>query len=219
MAKGQRPKFYVVWKGHQPGVYASWSECQQQVSGYSDAKFKSFATRAEAERALAGQYQQYVGQTRGGGSRISSRPALTREELQRQGVILDSVCVDAACCGNPGELEYRGVETATGELLFDAGPFDEGTVNIGEFLAIVQALAMLKLEGRTCPVYSDSMTAMVWVRRRIANTKLPRTAANDALFQMVEWGEKWLRDNPYPNRILKWQTDQWGEIPADYGRK
>ncbi len=214
MGKKQRPKFYVVWKGHQPGIYTNWAECQQQVSGYSGAEFKSFPTRAEAETALAGEYRQHIGRT----SPVKQSP-IPREQWAEQGVILDSICVDAACSGNPGVLEYRGVETASGELLFDAGPFEQGTVNIGEFLAIVQALGLLKLEQRSCPIYSDSTTAMTWVRKRCANTQLPRTAVNDPLFQMIEWAERLLRENDYPNRILKWQTGHWGEIPADYGRK
>ncbi len=214
MAKGQRPKFYVVWRGHQPGIYTSWADCQRQVSGFSGAEFKSFPTRAAAEAALAGDYRQHIGQTP-----PAKKAPISRNQWAEQGVILDSICVDAACSGNPGVLEYRGVETATGELLFDAGPFEQGTVNIGEFLAIVQALGLLQLEQRTCPIYSDSTTAMTWVRKGCANTQLPRTAVNDALFQMIDWAERLLHENDYPNPIVKWQTGRWGEIPADYGRK
>lgn len=218
MAKGQSPKFYAVWRGRQAGVYATWAECQQQVSGFAGAQFKSFPTRAEAEQALRGDYWQYVQRSAGGGSN-GRRATRDLAELERMGVILDSVCVDAACSGNPGTLEYQGVETRSGELLFDAGPFDEGTVNIGEFLAIVQALALLQRDGRSCPVYSDSRTAMAWVRKRHANTQLVHTAVNDTLFQMLEWGERWLAEHQFPNRILKWDTERWGEILADYGRK
>ncbi len=216
MGKKQSSKFYVVWQGRQPGVYASWADCEQQVKGFPGAKFKSFSTRSEAERAFSESHQRHIGS----GSAGSSKPVQrTREELERMGVILDSVCVDAACSGNPGVLEYQGVETASGELLFDAGPFEDATVNMGEFLAIVQALALLKLAGRDCCIYSDSVTALAWVRNKRAKTTMRRTEANDPIFQMIEWAEAWLRDNEYPNRILKWQTERWGEIPADYGRK
>lgn len=221
MGKKQQSKFYVVWQGHQPGVYASWAECERQVKGFPGGKFKSFPTRGEAERAFSESHQQHIGagSPGTGGSKPNKPARRTMEELQRMGVILDSVCVDAACSGNPGVLEYQGVETVSGELLFDAGPFDEATVNMGEFLAIVQALALLKLDGRDCCVYSDSVTALAWVRNKRAKTTMPRTKANDPIFQMLEWAEAWLRDNEYPNRILKWQTERWGEIPADYGRK
>lgn len=216
MGKKSSPKFYVVWKGSRPGVYATWADCERQVKGFQGAKFKSFPTLAQAERAFSEAYQQHIGQNAG------SKPKpvqWTVEELEKLGVILDSVCVDAACSGNPGVLEYQGVETASGELLFDAGPFDDGTVNMGEFLAVVQALALLRLDGRDCCIYSDSITALAWVRRKQAKTAMPRTKANEPLFQMIEWAEAWLRDNEYPNRIIKWDTERWGEIPADYGRK
>lgn len=216
MGKKQSAKFYVVWEGRQPGVYASWSDCEQQVKGFAGAKFKSFPTRAEAEGAYSESHRQHIGS---GGARSSQPVRRTMDELERMGVILDSVSVDAACSGNPGVLEYQGVETASQELLFDAGPFDDGTVNMGEFLAIVQALALLKLDGRDCCIYSDSVTALAWVRNKRAKTTMPRTKANEPIFQMIEWAEAWLRDNEYPNRILKWQTERWGEIPADYGRK
>jgi ribonuclease HI len=216
MGKNSSPKFYVVWRGCRPGVYATWADCERQVKGFQGAKFKSFPTRSQAERAFSEDYQQHIVQ--GGGSK-PKKPQWTVEELEKLGVILDSVCVDAACSGNPGVLEYQGVETASGELLFDAGPFDDGTVNMGEFLAVVQALALLRLDGRDCCIYSDSRTALAWVRRKQAKTAMPRTKANEPLFQMIEWAEAWLRDNEYPNRIIKWETERWGEIPADYGRK
>jgi ribonuclease HI len=216
MGKKSSPKFYVVWRGCRPGVYATWADCELQVKGFQGAKFKSFPTRAQAEKAFSEDYQQHIAQ--GGGSKPKT-PRRTAEELEELGVVLDSVCVDAACSGNPGVLEYQGVETVSGELLFDAGPFDDGTVNMGEFLAVVQALALLRLDGRDCCIYSDSITALAWVRQKQAKTAMPRTKANEPLFQMIEWAEAWLRDNEYPNQIVKWDTERWGEIPADYGRK
>ena len=46
-----KQKFYVVWEGVTPGVYTSWTDCQLQIKGYEAAKYKSFDTREEAERA------------------------------------------------------------------------------------------------------------------------------------------------------------------------
>ena len=48
-----KQKFYVVWEGVTPGVYTSWTDCQLQIKGYEGAKYKSFDTREEAERALS----------------------------------------------------------------------------------------------------------------------------------------------------------------------
>ena len=205
-------KFYVVWKGRQPGVYNTWVECQRQIAGYSGAEFKSFARRDEAERAFAESYDLYRGQDT---KTLRKTPA----ELSELGVVLDSVCVDAACSGNPGDLEFRCVETSTGDELFREGPFAEGTVNIGELLAIVHALEWLQRAGRLCPVYSDSLTALSWLCDRFVNTTLPRTEANSKLFELIESAEKWLRENKYENLVLKWDTERWGENPADFGRK
>jgi len=127
--------------------------------------------------------------------------------------------VDAACSGNPGRMEYRGVYVADGVELFHVGPLEDATNNIGEFLAIVHALAMLKKSGKKIPVYSDSVNAIKWIDRKKCNTKLERSERNMPVFELIERAEKWLRTNTYDNPILKWETKQWGEIPADFGRK
>lgn len=207
-----KTKYYVVWRGRQPGVYDSWAECQAQISGYPGAEYKSFARREEAIRAFEQSYSDYRGVDT---TTFRKTPA----ELAALGVALESVSVDAACSGNPGDLEYRGVHTGGGDVLFEQGPFAEGTVNIGEFLAIVHALALLQQQGRDWPVYSDSQVALGWLRARTARTNLRRTPANAALFELIRRAESWLRTNTYPNPVLKWDTARWGENPADFGRK
>jgi ribonuclease HI len=130
----------------------------------------------------------------------------------------EALCVDAACSGNPGPMEYRGVHLPSGRQIFHFGPM-QGTNNIGEFLAIVHALALLKQRGSAMPVYSDSRTAQIWVQKRKCKTTLARTPENAPLFDIIARAERWLQTNDYPNPILKWDTNQWGEIPADFGRK
>jgi ribonuclease HI len=130
-----------------------------------------------------------------------------------------SISVDAACSGNPGILEYRGVHTATGQEIFHRGPFPEGTTNIGEFLAIVTGLVWLRQNNLNIPLYSDSYNGILWVKQRKVNTRLERTPKNEELFLIVEKALDWLQNNPYENQVLKWQTSSWGEIPADFGRK
>ncbi|KAA6314154.1 Ribonuclease H, partial [termite gut metagenome] len=46
-----------------------------------------------------------------------------------------------------------------------------------------------------------------------------RTPETEELFQIIERAEKWLRETTYTTQILKWNTEEWGEIPADFGRK
>jgi ribonuclease HI len=139
---------------------------------------------------------------------------------ETKGINFNSISVDAACSGNPGVMEYRGVWTADGAELFHFGPARDGTNNIGEFLAIVHALALLhKKEDAVTPVYTDSKTAISWVRKKKANTQLKPNHHNKNLFDMIRRAEKWLKENEWKNPVLKWETERWGEIPADFGRK
>ena len=133
--------------------------------------------------------------------------------------LLPALAVDAACSGNPGVMEFRGVIADTGTEVFHRGPFPQGTNNIGEFLALVLGLAYLKQHNLTWNIYTDSVTALAWLRQRKCKTKLPRTPENEPLFQMVAKAEAWLCANTYTTRIYKWDTERWGEIPADFGRK
>ena len=168
----------------------------------------------EAERALTMSPYAYIGKnakSKSGGSKPSS-------DTLPSCVIDNSLAVDAACSGNPGPMEYRGVHIASRQEIFHFGPM-KGTNNIGEFLAIVHGLALLKNKGFDMPIYSDSANAISWVRQKKCKTKLPRTPETEELFLLIERAEKWLRENTYTTRILKWETKEWGEIPADFGRK
>jgi ribonuclease HI len=204
-----KQKFYVVWKGRVPGIYTSWAECERQVKGYPGAEYKSFGSRASAEAAFRGEYADYEGKP---GTNQQWLFAMTKP-------ILPSICVDAACSGSPGPLEYRGVLTETGEQIFRTGPFADGTNNVGEFLAIVYALGWLRDKRLDYPIYSDSVNAIGWVRKGKCNTKLARSATNKELFELIARAEQWLAEHSYSNKILKWDTRAWGEIPADFGRK
>ncbi|GIW26281.1 viroplasmin family protein [Meiothermus sp.] len=203
-----KSKHYVVWKGRQTGIFSSWPEAEAQVKGFVGAQYKAFASLDEARRAFAGKYQDYQGQQ-----------ARQTRLLHAPPPIIPSYCVDAACSGNPGRLEYRCVDTETRKEIFRRGPFAQGTNNVGEFLAIVEALMLCQEKGLTWPIYSDSVNAIAWVKAKKARTNLVRTEQNAELFERVARAEAWLRSHTYPNPILKWQTESWGENPADFGRK
>jgi ribonuclease HI len=132
--------------------------------------------------------------------------------------IKEALCVDAACSGNPGKMEYRGVHLPSGRIVFHFGPI-KGTNNIGEFLAIVHALAWMKQKKVSYPVYSDSVNAQKWVREKKCKTKLEPNDKNAYLFELIARAEKWLNENPIEVPVMKWRTEIWGEIPADFGRK
>ncbi len=133
-------------------------------------------------------------------------------------VSADAWAVDAACSGNPGPMEYRGIDLATGQEVFRFGPL-YGTNNIGEFLAIVHALALMQQQGLAKTIYSDSNNAIIWVNKRRCKTTLVRNADTEQLHQLIARAEKWLATHRYSNRIMKWETRKWGEVPADFGRK
>lgn len=217
MAKSKR-KFYVVWKGRQKGIFKTWPECQKQIQGYAGAKYKSFPTWDEALTAWRGDYKDFIAQSAGSKSKSKKNPE-AQEQLKLKERIIPSYSVDAACSGNPGNLEYRGVDTETEEHWFHEGPFEYGTNNIGEFLALVQALRLLKEKSCELPIYTDSRTAMAWVRNQKVNTSLEVTEDNQILFEKMDSAIEWLQANQYTNKILKWDTVNWGEIPADFGRK
>ncbi|MEL6918163.1 MAG: ribonuclease H family protein [Bacteroidota bacterium] len=211
MAK--KEKFYTVWKGKRPGIYTSWDDCKAAISGFKGAQYKSFPTFVAAKNAYNGDYTDYTGKK-------TSKMALSKEQLAKIGnPNYRSISVDAASSGNPGIMEYRGVDTRTGKELFKQGPFEQGTNNIGEFLALIHGLAYLKKSKSDRIIYTDSRTAMSWVRKKSCNTKLKETKKNKAVFELIRRGITWLENNSYSTKIVKWETKAWGEIPADFGRK
>ncbi|MDP2995352.1 MAG: ribonuclease H family protein [Anaerolineales bacterium] len=214
----EKPKFYVVWKGRRTGVFSSWEACAAQVQGVTGAQYKSFTSRAAAEQALRGKYAAHVGKP------VSSGDWLFAPNPP----VAESVVVDAACSGSPGRLEYRGVDLRSGKEVFRQGPYENGTNNVGEFLAIVHALALLEEQGSalpragtgtTTPVYSDSETAIAWVKAKQCNTELAADETNAPLFELINRAEDWLAEHKTASPILKWDTKAWGEIPADFNRK
>ncbi len=234
-------KWYVVWEGKIPGIYTSWSECEKQVKGYSGAKFKGFGSENEANKAFqnglnivnqdSAALMNMSGITTGRISctipNYSNVPQHNNEDqifvppqlIEENDTFKSSISVDAACSGNPGVLEFRGVNTDSGDIIFHEGPFPIGTNNIGEFLALVTALQKLKQWNSDKPVYTDSVTAISWVNNKQIKTNLPRNASTESLWQLVDNKLDWLRKNTYRTKIIKWNTKKYGEIKADFGRK
>lgn len=215
-----KQKYYVVWNGVSPGIYNSWTDCKLQINGFTGAVYKSFDSREEAERAYQSPPELYFRKTESSATEKQS-VAVERKDsvlMLPPEVCAEALAVDAACSGNPGKMEYRGIYLRTGEVVFHFGPV-HGTNNIGEFLAIVHALALLKQKNSNMPIYSDSRTAILWVSKKQCKTKLERNTKTAPLFNLIERAENWLKNNAYQTRIIKWKTEVWGEIPADFGRK
>lgn len=212
MAAG-KSKYYVVWIGQTPGVYDSWELCSLMVDGWKGAVYKGFDSLEEARKAFELPPENFIEKKTAKGRKKEQK---TREFPQQ--VCRQALAVDAACSGNPGQMEYRAVYLGDMEEKFHFGPV-MGTNNIGEFLAIVHALALFKSRGLDWPVYSDSRNAIAWVRQKQCKTTLERNELTLEVFQRIDSAERWLRENTYSNPILKWETSSWGEIPADFGRK
>jgi ribonuclease HI len=209
----QKKQYYVVWKGKNPGIYKGWQACKNEVDGIEGARYMGFISREDAQNAFKSSYEDSL--------KANMRKKKSSEDLLKKigPPNYRSISVDAASSGNPGVMEYQGVDTKSGKKLFRQGPFEEGTNNIGEFLAIVHGLAYLKKNKSSRILYTDSRTAMSWVRKKKCNTRLEPSAKNAALFQMIRRAEEWLRSNSYETPVVKWETRAWGEIPADFGRK
>ncbi len=200
-----KQKFYVVWRGRKTGIFVTWADCSAQVQAFGGAQFASYETRAEAEQAFAGPYE----------AAIKPRPSVAGLPPE----VAKGYAVDAACNGSPGDLEYQCVKNDTREKIFHQGPFEAGTNNVGEFLAIVHALAHFKRHHIVAPLYSDSRTALAWVRDGKCKTELERSDRNAKLFELIERAERWLHENEFDTPVRKWNTPVWGENPADFGRK
>lgn len=247
-----KKKAYTVWAGREPGVYDTWARCQEQTAGFKGARFQGFASRAQAEAAFlagdpdggvpantkAGDAPRTVA-SEGEKTRRSADSAAGRSTGSAAGLSTGSaggrsansapgrpagpaLCVDAACDARRWIMEYRAVRLDTGEEVFAEGPFERANANFGEFLAIVDALRRVA-DGTAPPtIYSDSLTARAWVRKRALNSGFLREGkAGPEVSARLEDALAWLKARPADTKddIRVWETRRWGEIPADYGRK
>ncbi|MFW6275933.1 MAG: viroplasmin family protein [bacterium] len=206
-------KYYVIWIGHKTGIVDNWDECLQRTKGYKGARYKGFKTLEEAQKAYETNWSEIIP---AGNNKTRQSPK--KSNTSKTSPIQDSLAVDAACSGNPGPMEYRGVHVGSNQEWFHA-KFTTGTNNVGEFLAIVHGLGELKRKQLNIPIYTDSTIALGWIKKKKCITKLERTPQTEKLFQLIERAENWLNNNHYSQPVLKWETKDWGEIPADFGRK
>jgi ribonuclease HI len=203
MSKGK--KYYVVLRGRKTGIFETWDDCKEQIHGFEQAQYKSFKTLTDAEQVFQqGFFPKSEAKT------LRAQP-VSCEKPQKNGI-----CVDAACSVEKQVMEYRGIFLETRKVLFHRGPYDGGTNNIGEFLAIVHAMAYMQKNGIFYPIYTDSKTAITWVEKKKINTKID---PGPKVKILIDKAIHWLYSNEQKYVILKWNTSLWGEIPADFGRK
>lgn len=225
----QKKKYYTVWIGRETGVFDDWEDAREQVEGFPGARYRSFNSAAEAAEAFrdgpdaspASLGSLVINARSHGKPQTDADRLLTLDEQKRRFPEIDpeAWAVDASCLGNPGTMEYQCIDLATGTRVFHFGPVQRSTNNIGEFLAIVHALSLMHQRGERHTVYSDSRTALAWLRKKTANTKLTPEKGNPKVSELLRRAEIWLRTHPTDIPVRKWQTEIWGEIPADFGRK
>ncbi len=208
-----KKKFYVILEGNEPGIYDNWSDCENRVKGYKGAKYKGFATKEEAE--LAWDLKSFQGT-----STKNSKKTIKPSDFNDIDIDFNTLSVDGACSGNPGVGEYQCVDTKTKEVIFSSNSFIDTTNNIMEFFALVEALIYINDNKIDKKIYSDSITAIAWVRNMKVKTTLNKTAKNEDSHFLISKYEKLLRERKFDTScILKWDTQKLGEIPADFGRK
>lgn len=126
----------------------------------------------------------------------------------------EGIAVDAAHSTKNRKTEFRGVDLKTGKTIFYSDLGNQ-TINIGEFLAIVEAVKYI-IENDFQPkvIFSDSNTAISWFKNK-------RTASGKRNVKLMK-AEIYLRAFAYwidEIEVIKWDNRQWGEIPADFGNK
>jgi ribonuclease HI len=205
--------FYGVWAGRNPGVYDNWNDCKAQVDKFSGAKFSKLKATTKADALV-----EFNAANTGLGSigSASSAPAKNGGKPIENVLTVDGASNGLVC-------EYQAVWYPSKEFAFASPVLQGGTNNIAEFLGLVSAIKYLQEKKLPLRVYTDSVTAMAWVRNKVANTTARNTGkATEELDGMLADAEKYLRDNEHllnKLEVLKWETKDWGEIPADYGRK
>lgn len=212
-------QFYGVWIGRNPGVYDNWNDCKSQVDKFAGAKYKKLLSTTYNE-ALNEFNQNAI-------TAVANSPKTTtinnaNKNHSNAGVPeKDVLTVDGASNGK--NCEFRAVWYPSNKEVFASKTYDGGTNNIAEFLGLIFALKYLIKNEMPLKVYTDSVTAMAWVRNGKANTTAHTTGkATEELNNLITKSETFLRENKLllsKAQILKWETKAWGEIPADYGRK
>lgn len=207
--------FYGVWSGKQTGVFETWAECSAQVSGFKGAQYRKITANTLADAQKVFEQESYQE-----GVKAKTETASTAvKPVQKGPDIAFALTVDGA--DNSVESEYQAVWYPSREPAFKSKVFKGGTNNIAEFLGLVHAIRYLHETKKGTVIYTDSMTALAWVRNKRANTTAGQTGRlTEELKHLIGEAEAYLLTNGIGDiELHKWDTKQWGEIPADFGRK
>ncbi|MCY9861130.1 ribonuclease H family protein [Vibrio coralliirubri] len=208
---------YVVWVGRTTGVFDNWADTQAQISGFSGALFKGFTTLDEATAAFDAGYANAISTP----SKLSTASKVKGKPASLVGIPThECITVDGAFSGSSKKMEYQCVMNLSREIIFRSKPFVGGSNNIAEFLALIGAIRYREsIKRPDLDIYSDSKTALAWVRDKQLNTTIDINTLDPVIQGRISSALQYIQTNPQPQNLKKWDTASWGEIPADFGRK
>jgi len=212
-------KYYVVRNGKKKWIFDSWDETKVIVEWFQNAKYKSFDDYDIAKKSFDMWYDVFFGQ------RDKKVKKDKKEIIKNKKILTPSICVDASCMGNPGNLQYQIVDTGNLCNIYKSPIFEHWTQNIWEYMAIVHWMMILSENDfykKYKIIYSDSNTAISWIVNKKPKTSLIRDIYNIKLKNQFEKTNKWLLENTEKIKniqVIKRETKYRWEILADFGRK
>lgn len=207
-------QYYGVWIGRKPGVYDNWNDCKAQVDKFSGARYSKLKSTTKEEALL-----EFNKENNNTIDNSKETIKSTNNVVNTSNKPIENVLtVDGA--SNGLNCEFQAVWYPSGEVAFKSKQYQGGTNNIAEFLGLVLAIKHLEKNNLPLSVYTDSVTAMAWLRDKKANTTAKTTGkATEELDKLINQAETYLKEKERKINIMKWETKSWGQIPADYGRK
>ena len=227
-----KKKFYAIASGLVPGIYDNWPTAQAQVAGVKGAKFKGFATRAEAEAWMKNPvYAPAVKKD------SDKKTAAAKVSVPKEGEV--TIYTDGGALNNPGPGGYGVVQVYKRVCKELSGGFRMTTNNRMELMGCIVGLRELEYRDKKVHIFSDSKYvvngitkgwAKSWRKRGwIKSDKQP--AINPDLWaQLLELVEEldvtfnWVRGHsgdPLNERCdeLAVSTARGGDLPEDLGYK
>jgi len=161
MSKKKKKSYYIIIKGHRPGLYRSWfgegneDGAADQVQGYPDAVYKGFYTKEEAQAWLKKFNPEKLPKNllKLVGDLPASKEAESLKALLAEGKIL--IHTDGGANPNPGPGGYGVVLNYKGSKKELSGGFRLTTNNRMELLSCIVGLEALK-EKSNVVLFSDS---------------------------------------------------------------
>lgn len=193
-------KYYVVWRGHSPGIYENWNACKAQVKGFKYSYYRVFPTFKSANEAFGLSLTEFKRRQQFKENTFNLRP--------------NSIVVSS-------KYEEKNMETVftafkvgdPPEILFRTAICGKSTHNIVQFLALAASIKYCYENGLKSPIYSDNPVALKWIRDRKINSQVIRSDRNQEVFDLVDEAIYWLNCNSYNNQLIEWDVEKHGYLP------